>query len=91
MDIGVELAAAVPIIMALVQMIRTAFPDIPNRILPLISLAMAGIFAAIAVATNLGGAEGSSPLEIVITTLMTGLSASGLYSGSKALKTASPE
>ena len=67
--------AAAPIITAVVQAISVAFPSIPRRLFPLVSM-LAGVLWNVAVAFDAG--------ELGVTTVLfgivVGLSASGLYS-----------
>jgi hypothetical protein len=65
----------VPVIIALVEMLKSS--GMPSRFAPL---------AALAIGITLGLAWGSFDLNGLTTGLLLGLSASGLYSGQKAVR-----
>ncbi|MCL5074214.1 MAG: hypothetical protein M1136_00970 [Chloroflexi bacterium] len=70
--------AGVPLIIALVELVKRAFPGLSNRYYPLVSLAL-GVALNTAIAYHLG----TDRLEGAFLGLITGLVASGLYSGGK--------
>ena len=72
-----ELAAA-PIVTALLQVVKTAFPNIPSRAYPLSSV-IVGVIWVCSVAAAGGGFVAITPIFGV----MTGLSACGLYETAK--------
>ena len=70
--------AGVPAVVALVELVKRAFPDMSPRIYP-------GLALLFGIGLNLAliGYSGTSPLEAVATGLIVGLIASGLYSQAK--------
>lgn len=74
--------AAIPIIVAIVAAIRGAFPDLPNRLAPILSIVVGIAWSTITVAGGLGdGAEDMNVAQAAIFGVVYGLAASGLYSG----------
>src|SRR5262245_47039434 len=72
-----EIAAA-PVVTALLQVVKTAFPDIPTRTYPLAAL-LVGIVWVCSVSAASGNFAAITPLFGVVT----GLSACGLYETAK--------
>ena len=70
--------ALVPLIIGLVQVFKGV--GLPDRWAPVASLVF-GVLAGVAI----GSQTGLAPLEGVVTGIAFGLSASGLYSGTRAL------
>lgn len=71
-------AAGVPAIVALVELVKRTFPELPARAYPLLALLL-GIGLNLA----LSGYSGTSPVEAASVGLIAGLAASGLYSQAK--------
>jgi hypothetical protein len=71
-------AAGVPAIVALVELVKRTFPELPARGLPCLAL-LFGIGLNLA----LSGYSGTSPVEAASIGLIAGLAASGLYSQAK--------
>ncbi len=71
-------AAGVPAIVALVEVVKRTFPELPARWYPLLAL-LVGIGLNLA----LSGYSGAGPVEAAAVGLIAGLAASGLYSQAK--------
>ena len=67
--------AGAPLVLALVQLVRVTFPALPTRFLPALTL-------VVAIGLNLGlsTATGAGWVSVVLVGMVTGLTASGLYS-----------
>ena len=74
-------AGAVPVIVAIIQMLKRAFPGLPSRLWPLTSVAAAVVWVSLS-AVN----QDEFTATTVLVGVVTGLSAGGAYSGAKALK-----
>ena len=74
---------AVPLIIALTEIVKTAVPSLDARFFPLISLALAAIGGAIAVVVP--------DVNYIAEVLIAGLTASGLYSAGKVVLTGNEE
>ncbi len=74
-------AYGVPVVIALVEAVKMMFPDLPSRWYPAVALATALLWALIAWYWGLGAAL----KDALIYGILAGLSAMGLYSGTKAV------
>lgn len=72
--------AGAPIVVALVQVLKAAWPRLDGRWYPAVTLAVAIVFNMF-----LALAMGSDPILAVLVGMVTGLAASGLYSHVTAL------
>lgn len=85
-EITATLVVSVPIILALVQLVRTTFPAVPANFLPMLSIAFGIGLSFIASAAEIAGTDpNASAASLLLSGLIVGLSASGLYSGAKAV------
>lgn len=67
--------AGAPLVLALVSLVRESFPRLPTRYLPAVTLLL-----AIALNLGLAGELGTPAGIAVLVGIVTGLTASGLYS-----------
>jgi hypothetical protein len=72
--------AGVPVIVALVEVGKRAWPEMPERLYPLACLVV-----ALVLNLGLGLHFGADVITALITGLIAGLAASGLYSQAKAM------
>jgi hypothetical protein len=75
--------AGVPLIVALIEMIKRVFPEISPRWYPVIAVLIGGILNV--VGAYAGGAAGPAAANALLAGLVAGLAAVGLYSGTKAV------
>jgi len=71
-------STAVPVIVALLQVLKTALPDLPSRLWPLAAVAL-----GVAWVSTVAVADDSFDAATILSGVVTGLAASGLYSASK--------
>lgn len=74
---GIEMLITVPLIVALTEVVKRAVPDLPVRFYPLVAIAFA---VAGAVTFTL-----IPDASFIVEAIITGLTAAGLYSGTKAV------
>lgn len=79
--IGLADAAAVGLIVGVIQVLRTAWTSLPARFIPLIAL-LSGVAWQVGIALTL---EEPMWASVVISGIVLGLASSGLYSGGKTL------
>ncbi|SRR5579885_129446 len=71
--------AGAPLVLALVQLVRATWPELPTHYVPALTLAIAiGLNLALSTVT------GASLQSVVLVGMLTGLTASGLYSHARA-------
>jgi hypothetical protein len=67
--------AGVPVVIGLVQVVKASFPSLASHWVPVVTLGL-----SIGFNTGLAGLLGTAPGVAVLVGVVTGLSASGLYS-----------
>ena len=73
-------AGAVSVIVAIIQMLKGAFPGLPSRFWPLIAVAAAVVWVSLSAVY-----QDEFTAITVLVGVVTGLAAGGAYSGAKAL------